>query len=161
MTIVKKIFWDFLFVIERTSQKLTIVLSLCSLIFVGLVLFGSKLLQDITVENPAITQNDIIVLCLYLFILITGIAYNYKSLSGFFWQSSLISILVSVGRTVLLVAIALAIVFLIKFIAITMFQVPPMRFHSLDNLSDLVLYYPMIQLPLFFYQFKKYKDVQD
>lgn len=153
------LFWNFDLLLNNQDAKgknwYFVTIGILGLTFVTYVFTYPYYLDSLrNVENHARTK-ELIVASLYGIIILSGAIYNYRNLNFNYFKAMIMAFLIALGRTVLLILVELLLIFFIKFIAILIFEIPPMSITKFDNYFDIIWYYPLIQLPFFFYQYKK------
>jgi hypothetical protein len=124
---------------------------------VGVCFFGYILLYPFFSEpnnakDDLITNKDIMIIGIYMAIALGGVLYNSKTLGGPFYKDTASALVISFGRMVILIFAELLLLFIVKFFCI----IPPMEISKYNYFADILWYFPVIQLPFYFFEYKKF-----
>lgn len=146
----KIVVYDFKFLIERRDNwvGLAIGLVLITLLVVGLN-YG---VQDQSLGTQGWEKYPV---GLYFLINLVGIAVNKKNWNTNFFFLVLLSMIVSIFRILILLVFTLAISTIFKILGVFILNTSPYEIDRVFQIfSNLVFFYPLVQAPLFFWQFK-------
>lgn len=150
MKFIKTILWDFNFLLKKgylLSQSLVSVFLLL-IITIALYGFGHS-------TSAPVTNYELAPYYGLLLIIVLGVFYNRDSWDFHFFMSVINCIVYSVFRIGILLLLLLLISTGVKFLGIVIFQVTPYKSDKWFALvSRFIFYYPLMQVPLFFYQYK-------
>ena len=150
--------WNYKLLLTNNFNKRLISLIVIGTLFIAYLLTYPIFFSSLKEKSEPLQNIDLIGVWIYIFILIVGISYNFRNLNSNFLKKLGAGIAISFGRAFLVMMIELALLFIVKFIAIAFFKITPMYFNDLNSFADIIWYYPVLQLPLFFYEYKKTQD---
>lgn len=147
---IKFILWDFNFLRNKPNLLYYALASFLAIVVIAIVVHGNS-----HGSSQPLTNYEAISYNLFFLILAFGILYNKKMWSVHFFASLVLSVAFSILRTCLLLLICLAISTLAMFLSVVLFQISPDSSNqAFKVVSNFIFYYPMVQVPLFFYQYK-------
>lgn len=147
--------WNYKLLLSNSFNKKLLFLIVIGFVFILYLLIYPMIFSSLEDNNEPLKYSDLIGLWFYLFILIVGIFYNSSNLNSNFFKKLGLGISISFGRAFLIIMIELALLFIVKLIALAFFNISPMYFNDINNFADYIWYYPILQLPVFFYEYKK------
>lgn len=152
MKIIKAIFYDFNFLIVKKNlwPILTIAIILLTLVIIGIDQSGKD-------QSIALSGWEIYPVGIFFLINLIGIIVSYKQWSIHFFSLVLTSIIISILRVIPLLIVILIITTILKVFGIIILSISPYKANNVfEIISDLAFFYPLIQMPIFFWQYKKY-----
>jgi len=154
--IVSDLIWSFDLVYKKNNPKILLVLQTLGICLFGYILFSVFFYNPLKVQERLVSNIDIIVLGVYAIIIFGGIFYNSKILGTKFFKDTAKTILIIFGRTILLIMIELILLFIIKLFGMIIFQISPITISEYNHFADVLWFYPLIQLPVYFFGYKKH-----
>lgn len=148
--------WNFDLIFKKHNPKMLVLLQAMGACFLGYMLLYPLFSDPNKVKENLVDNKDMIVLGLYVAIILGGVLYNSKSLGTAFYRDTASAIVITFGRTIILILTELLLLFIVKFLSMIIFKIPPMRFSEYNHFADVLWYYPFIQLPFYFFEYKRF-----
>lgn len=157
MKFIKNIFYDFNFLIVKRNlwPILAAAIVLLTLVIIGLDQSGDD-------QSIVLTGWEIYPICIFFLMNLIGIFANYKRWSVHFFSLFITSAIISILRAIPVLLVILLFTTILKLFGIIVFSISPYKANSVfEIISDLAFFYPLIQIPIFFWQYRKYcKDIE-
>lgn len=155
MNRLKLLLWDFNFLIKRTNFAF---ITLCNV--VALVMLAVTLGENSRPRSEPLSHLDQYSIYLLFLFVVIGIVYNKKKWSIHFFIVLVNSLMLTVLRVLLLLVFCLLFSGLVKFLLLLLFQISPYELDKFFGIvSRVILYYPILQIPLFSIQYKKSSQI--
>lgn len=151
-----ELIWNFDLIYKKHSPKMLVPLQAMGACFLGYILLYPFFSDPNKVKENLVDNKDMIVFGLYVAIIFGGIIYNSKSLGAAFYRDTASAFVVIFGRTIVLILAELLLLFIVKFFGMIIFQISPMKISEYNHFADVLWYYPFIQLPFYFFGYKKF-----
>ena len=148
--------WNFDLIFKKHNPKMLVFLQAMGVCFLGYMLFYPFFSDPNQVKENLIGNKVMIVLGLYVAIILGGVLYNSKSLGVVFYRDTASAFVIILGRTIILIFAELLLLFIIKFLAMIIFKIAPMTISEYNHFADVLWYYPLIQLPFYFFGYKRF-----
>lgn len=148
--------WKFDLIFKKHNPKMLVflhVMGACLIGYMSLYPFSS---DPNKVKESLVDNKDIILFGLYVVVILGGILYNSNSLGAAFYKNTASAFVVVLGRTIVLILAELLLLFIVKFFGMIIFKIPPMAISEHNHFADMLWYYPLIQLPFYFFEYRKF-----
>lgn len=152
--------WGFDLIFQKNNPKAFMFLKFLGCLFLGYVILHPYFFGFLEDKSNPLQTKDFIVFFAYVLIFIFGVALNLKFLDVAFFKDVFYCLLVVAGRVLFLTLIEFSALFVIKLLAMMIFKISPEIITKNSSITDIVWYYPLIQLPYFFFQYRRNKTLQ-
>lgn len=154
----KKYFWNLEDLFQLNKSKNLLVFQILGIIFVAYIIFSSLGMDAKSIKESSLELYEIIIICSYIIVFTFGILLNFKILNIHFIGQSAKALIFILGRTIVLIGIAFIITFMIKFLCMVIFKIPPMTLNKYNYLNEIIWFFPIVQLIYFFNEIKRHNS---
>ncbi len=81
------------------------------------------------------------------------------ALHSIFFKDTASAFVITFGGTVILILAVLLLLIIVKFFGMIIFKIPPMMISEYNHFADVLWYYPLIQLPFYFFEYKRFNFI--